>query len=388
MYGKEKMKKGLYFVHEYYSESCDDEFYSKDLDKEHMLLMRDNINDMYDAQMFDVNPREVHMRSEVHEGEYVYFDGERIFPATDDATALIYAEMNKQISDEITLNNAKIEPEELQGYITDVKSYHINVGHGNCSVIVFREDEEYCVWMVDCSVYDATSKKSYVSNFDSCMQDIGKRYGVTRVAKLMITHLHYDHINGIEHCINKGWIDKDTEVWMNNQYPWKLASYQRVLFIMKSIGIKFVDPVRCNSTEQINVLYPTVSFSRIYQVQNINNASVVYQICLGRKKMLFTGDIETDDLENVAESLADMRDSSYYCISSHGCISSNIVNNKTKGMAQCAAGSEVQILMGRNGVYRGKMKKALLEEYNNVAKTQAAKKYFILNWSTNEISMH
>jgi len=45
----------------------------------------------------------------------------------------------------------------------------------------------------------------------------------------------------------------------------------------------------------MNILYPTISFNKKHKVldNNINNVSVLYQVCIGNKKMLFAGDIET-----------------------------------------------------------------------------------------------
>lgn|GEM_PF-4660448 len=55
------------------------------------------------------------------------------------------------------------------------------------------------------------------------------------------------------------------------------------------------DSIVGNSTQHMNILYPTISFNKKHKVldNNINNVSVLYQVCIGNKKMLFAGDIET-----------------------------------------------------------------------------------------------
>lgn len=65
--------------------------------------------------------------------------------------------------------------------------------------------------MVDCSVFDFTNKHNYSSNLEDCLQSIFNKFGIDRISKLMITHLHYYHINGIEYLIKRGWIDANTE---------------------------------------------------------------------------------------------------------------------------------------------------------------------------------
>ena len=37
-----------------------------------------------------------------------------------------------------------------------VISYHVNVGHGNCSFILIEAKSCYRLWLVDCSIIDKT----------------------------------------------------------------------------------------------------------------------------------------------------------------------------------------------------------------------------------------
>ena len=56
---------------------------------------------------------------------------------------------------------------------TDICSYHVNVGHGNCSIIAFRKEGRSILWLVDCSVRETTySSRNYASNLDKCLTDI------------------------------------------------------------------------------------------------------------------------------------------------------------------------------------------------------------------------
>lgn len=89
---------------------------------------------------------------------------------------------------------------------------------------------------------------------------------------------------------------------MNIQYPWKQPTYNRILLQLSALGVKFIDPIIGNSTKNIHILYPDVSFNKKNKApkNNINNASVLYQICFGENSMLFTGDIETEGWENVS----------------------------------------------------------------------------------------
>ena len=75
------------------------------------------------------------------------------------------------------------------------------------------------MWMVECSGGDFTNKHNYSTNLDACLNSIHNKFAVGQISKLLITYPHYDHINGIEYLMKHGWIDANTEVWMNTQCP-------------------------------------------------------------------------------------------------------------------------------------------------------------------------
>lgn len=261
MENEQKLNEGLYFVHGYYS-SRSSEVNINEIYRNQMILMRDSMDGMYDVDAYDVNLQEMRVQRQFTQGEFVYYDGKELQMAENHPISIMYTELNKQLIRLIGYENYGNQAVEVGEHISNVHSYHINVGHGNCSIIVFASDKKYEMWMIDCSVFDFTNKRNYHSNIDVCMQDICDKFGVEKVSKLLVTHLHYDHINGIEYLINKGWIDKNTEVWMNIHYPWKQPTYNRILLQLKSLGVKFIDPIVSNSTKQINILYPNISFNK------------------------------------------------------------------------------------------------------------------------------
>lgn len=258
-----ELKEGLYFVHGYYLSGWRENDI-KELYRDQMILMQDSMDDIYDIDAYDINLREMRMENQIMipEGEFVYYDGREFQTAEDNPTSVVHTELNKQLIRTIGFQNYGNQPKEVNEDISDVCSYHINVGHGNCSIIVFCENGSYNMWMVDCSVFDFTNKHNYSSNLEDCLQSIFNKFGIARISKLMITHLHYDHINGIEYLIKRGWIDANTEVWMNIQYPWKQPTYNRILLQLSALGVKFIDPIIGNSTKNIHILYPDVSFNK------------------------------------------------------------------------------------------------------------------------------
>lgn len=389
-----ELKKGLYFVHGYYL-SGGRENDIEELYRDQMILMRDSMDDIYDIDAYDINLREMQMDNEVTipQGEFVYYDGRSFRTAEDDPISIMHTELNRQLIRRIGFENYGNQPEEVNENISDAHSYHITVGHGNCSIIVYRGNDSYNMWMVDCSVFDFTNRHNYSSNLDDCLNSIRNKFGVEHISKLLITHLHYDHINGIEHLITKGWIDANTEVWMNTQYPWKQPTYNRILLQLNALGVRFIDPIVGNSTKNIHILYPNVSFNRknMAPKNNINNTSVLYQICFGENSMLFTGDIETEGWDTVSTCMPYLRKSTYYCISHHGSITGHLRNNCISAgcgittLADCADLTRVQVLMGRDGAYRGVYSGKVLGNFKNIEKTEETQKYFSLDWETGKV---
>ncbi|MBL8026035.1 MAG: hypothetical protein JNL74_06475, partial [Fibrobacteres bacterium] len=51
-------------------------------------------------------------------------------------------------------------------------SYHVNVGHGNCSILVVKNNNQYQLWMVDCSNHDYLNKQFYTSNIEKSIMHI------------------------------------------------------------------------------------------------------------------------------------------------------------------------------------------------------------------------
>lgn len=216
-----ELKEGLYFVHGYYLREWreDDEDDIEKLHRDQVILMRDSMDDIYDIDAYDINLREMRIDNQatIPQGDFVYYDGRRFQIAEDNPTSIMYTELNRQLMRRIGFENYGNQPVEIENSISEVYSYHVNVGHGNSSIVVYCENGSYNIWMIDCSVFDFTNKHNYSSNLNDCLNFIRNKFEIDRISKLLITHLHYDHINGIEYLIKHGWIDANTEVWMNTQ---------------------------------------------------------------------------------------------------------------------------------------------------------------------------
>lgn len=93
--------------------------------------------------------------------------------------------------------NRPIELSRVDTFIkSGITSYHINVGHGNCTVILIEDGISYRIWMVDCGTTYYV-RGPHLENIDDCFEHIAKRRGVTKdklfISLFMLTHLHSDH---------------------------------------------------------------------------------------------------------------------------------------------------------------------------------------------------
>ncbi|WP_022759589.1 hypothetical protein [Butyrivibrio fibrisolvens] len=295
----------------------------------------------------------------LHQGDYIYLSNNGTIDSTANDNPIVTGitnEINNSISNIDTTPGS--DPEDL-GKADHVYSYHVNIGHGNFSIIVYRTGSNNSAWVVDSSSYDfldKTNAKKYKDNFDKCIDFIQKKHIVDCFSKLLVTHQHFDHINGISELIKCGLINNDTEVWLNKDYFWSGKTYSDILKYINSNKLKVVMPIVTNSTRSIEILYPSAKLHNpTHPVKgfidppdkDINNASVVYKINIGGKSMVFPGDIEYGGWKAMSYSGGNV---DYYAISHHGsdngvCICTILNKELTK--------INKNILMGRDGAYSG-----------------------------------
>ena len=261
-----------------------------------------------------------------------------------------------------------------------VTSYHVNVGHGNCSILLLQAAGTYNIWMVDCSVIDKTNWNNYTNNLQSCFKDIAKKLQLNDDTKLHIdrfflTHTHYDHFNGMEYLVDNGYIDGNTLCYLNLYYHWAGKTYLKVLEKLKNANVKFVEPISSNSNNIISFFHPEcrlyrstatiVSPSPQYRIVNspVNNSSTVIMFNIGGHSMVFTGDLEQEGFKSMtvmAMCSPALNSLNYYTISHHGSINGhpdmqcmNPVMPKHSPLNCITNKLSKAVLMGRDKAFNG-----------------------------------
>lgn len=311
----------------------------------------------------------------------------------------------KRLIDRIAVHHS-----ETSSAKTEFISYHVNVGHGNCSFLFDKYTKN--IWLVDCSNYDYLNKTCYQGNIDMCINQIKKEFSLSKfhIKKVFITHPHFDHYSGIETLIKNNYIDSSTEFVLNPYYQFSKPKWNSLLNKIFALGSMIIEPIAANSSSTIEILYPknrVIANKRSsYYVpdsiiqSNPNNASIVFAVKSLNKTFLFTGDIETSAWDIVDTCYPCLHNCDYYTISHHGsdnghirtkCVPKNIpiltvsdcLNKKQQ------ANSVQPILMGRDKAYSGIYSLNVINDFKKFKKqiiyTEYAPHFVKIEWNSNAV---
>jgi hypothetical protein len=260
---------------------------------------------------------------------------------------------------------------------SEVYTYHINVGHGNCSIIVIKNKKSLNIWMVDCSNFDFINGTNYINNINSCIKHIRHKFYICNfhIDKFFLTHTHFDHYYGINNLLTKKYLTNKTEFWLNPYFGYPSQTYNEILKkLTKLTQNNFNEPITANSSQSINIWHPLTrvvnsKYNTYYQNNittvpiNINNSSAVYQFQFANNKnkkisIVFPGDIETKGWGDITKCRPSLNNADYFCISHHGSLNGHQRTNcpasiNISNLSQCSKYVNCAILMGRNMAYPG-----------------------------------
>lgn len=363
----------------------------------------------------------------IREGWYVYYDVENQVPfgyGNFNYYAIRRFREYYSLREQLAARQIDYNSEEAnvpQVFLTQqahITSYHINVGHGNCSIVLLEAGNLYQLWMVDCSIIDKTDHwRNYQANVEETFKHIARKLGKREdehlfINKFFLTHAHHDHYNGIEYLVKKHYIDNRTLCYINLYYQMASKTYLRALNALKDANVRFVEPVVGSSIKGIRFLHPEC---RVYRskatVKNaggnyrivtnpVNDSSSVVMFSLGGHSMVFTGDLERKGFENMSKGGTCSRflfDADYYLVSHHGSINGHPTMpcmNPRRPMATplvCATHNlNKALLMGRNGAYNGLYSPVVTSYWNrtpgDLVLTEVAPHFVELEWSTGTVS--
>ncbi|MBL1232436.1 MAG: MBL fold metallo-hydrolase [Flavobacteriales bacterium] len=362
-----------------------------------------NQEDNYEYRVIETSHEKI---TNLKEGQYVYFDENNFINANGSDIAKRNIFFNNFYRGRLLFKNLDRIHESNPFLNPEVHSYHINVGHGNCSIIVIKDSNCIKVWMVDCSDFDFMNSKSYRSNIDECFNHISKKFKLKSIEidTFFLTHLHYDHYSGISGLINQKIINSNTILYINMHYAMASPNYNRLLKKINQLNPIIIEPLSSYSNNEIDIWHPHMTtiksmsskYSRIANVQvepNPNNASAVYHLRIGDKSILLPGDLETAGWNSINKCFSHLNNSNYFAISHHGSLNGHLRNTcpvklPITNLSHCIHTFSTPILMGRDNAFRGIYSPQVIQDFQTIFYSEKDNKgnpcsFMEIDWQSN-----
>lgn len=209
-----------------------------------------------------------------------------------------------------------------------LKITFLDVGQGDCSVIHTPDNK---VILVDCG------RTSFVSNSgERIIAPYLRRNGISKIDLLIITHLHLDHIGGINYLLENFEIGKIIE--SGQKYNTAFTNTMDSLIQAKNIPretIRTGDYINNIENLRLYFLFPGSEFVNQdgYTLNNnLNNGSVAFILMYKENEFFFSGDIEKESENFICTTYSGFLETDVLKVAHHGSITSStikfIVNNK------------------------------------------------------------
>jgi hypothetical protein len=361
-------------------------------------------------------------RNEFNEGDYCYYDGKTIKNANDDSRVINIKKKNEILRKKTRNNYLSKDIINDKNFIdnsqnSEVYSYYVYTGCGNCSFIIINNKKNIKVIMVDCGG-KYISQDVFERNIEKCINYIKCKFKIKnfRIDKVFITHWHDDHINGFEHYFfrnenNKKYL-QGAQIWINLYYNWDTVIAKKLLEFIdlerENLKLSVVNPVVDNSNDYVHILYPKKNIVRtVTEAKSIlnsdrvkggiNNSSVVYKVNTNKKSIIYPGDLEEEGWD-ILECNGGKMKTDYYCISHHGsvtghsrkvCKEGNNISNICDCIGYCM-NNKINILMTKDKTYNNKIiSKEVKNAFNERAMYRTDQEsgliFLQLNWTNDEV---
>ena len=368
----------------------------------------------------DGNLEMVNYKGRIQEGWYVFCDDNKRF-SYGNTTAFARKSFNeyKRLLDQTLKGHLTEETRDEVRFLNclpnrhdiTIISYHINVYHGNCSVILLQFGGSYEIWMVDCSLSEKGEGNQFACNLEAGFKEIRRQLGMQEgdalhIKRFFLTHLHADHYAGVEYLVNRGYIDGRTMCYWNFYYHMAGTKYLKTWQALINANVKFIEPIAGKGCEAFKFLHPECRIYRSKGTKGIkikssrvvgtaNNSSTVIKFSLGGKSMVFPGDIEQVGFKIMSGEppcQGNLSEIDYYAVSHHGSLNGHpMVPCMTKGAPNpsplCCVSLSVTrvVIMGRDGAYNGIYSPVVTSYWggrNVLVKTEDAPHFVELDWGS------
>ena len=326
----------------------------------------------------------------LYEGMFVYLEEEndilRFTSGRGDDIAKEHIRENSRLRHQLFRDNSYLDniADDFDYAHAQIKSYHVNVGNGNCTFVLFIDRDSYRLWMVDCGMIDVKNRRNYSVNIDIVIgqiaRDINCDVSNVHIHRFLLTHWHADHYNGMIYMLQRGWLDSQTIFVMNLYYSCPTPCANQILYQLDRMNVRCYEPQVSLRLNNCSILHPNLRIGRwnnarlnMIGVRKVNDSSVVYSINGVGKSMIFSGDLEKKGFDRMTKARTCrcwLHTSTYYCVSHHASLTGHIdipcLSGSLPTVLDCVLHNlKYAIAMGRDGAYDGIYDAQVIQDFGN-----------------------
>jgi len=203
----------------------------------------------------------------------------------------------------------------------ELKVTFLDIGQGDCALIQTPDDKTI---LIDCGLMN--------ENYNSGKRTIAPyflRNGIDKIDILILTHLHNDHIGGVNFLLNNYKIGKIIESGQKIETPftYTMDSLIRIKKIPREI-VRSGDITNDLKDMRMYFLFPDNRFldkeGNTYE-NNLNNGSVAFILKYKELEIFFTGDIEKEAERFLNDNYSDILKTDILKVAHHGSITSSTI---------------------------------------------------------------
>ena len=326
----------------------------------------------------------------LYEGMFVYLEEEndilRFTSGRGDDIAKEHIRENSRLRHQLFRDNSYLDniADDFDYAHAQIKSYHVNVGNGNCTFVLFIDRDSYRLWMVDCGMIDVKNRRNYSVNIDIVIGQIARDMNCdvsnVHIHRFLLTHWHADHYNGMIYMLQRGWLDSQTIFVMNLYYSCPTPCANQILYQLDRMNVRCYEPQVSLRLNNCSILHPNQRIGRwnnarlnMIGVREVNDSSVVYSINGVGKSMIFSGDLEKKGFDRMTKARTCrcwLHTSTYYCVSHHASLTGHIdipcLSGSLPTVLDCVQHNlKYAIVMGRDGAYDGIYDAQVIQDFGN-----------------------
>lgn len=202
-----------------------------------------------------------------------------------------------------------------------LKVTFLDVGQGDCALIETPDGKNI---LVDCG----NSTKTF-DNGEKTIAPLLRRKGIDRIDMIILTHLHMDHIGGVNYLLKNFEIGNIIESGQDHITDFTRETDSLIsLKNVKRTIVRSGDMIQDFKDMRLYFIYPDKAHADASDhptFGNLNNGSVVFILKYRETEILFTGDVEAAGELFIRDNYKDFLNTDILKAGHHGSITSSTI---------------------------------------------------------------